>query len=245
MTWSRATEPSTSVSQNAMHYPDGKPSSRHTYNMLVYAPNVDRFIAVGAGSTYGETGGSGSTVDAFDFATNTWSARASIPSAAGYAAMYGSVAAYDAGNGHIWFHDTLSGTLREYDPVANSWQVRVSNYLEDYSTAAVDPVRRLLVTVGGKTGLLVWNLNSPTSSPTKPATSGDKTIESAQAPGFVYDSASKMFVGWDGGTAVYTLNPSTWVWTKVNPSGSNTVTPTTSEARGTYGRFQYIPSKNE
>lgn len=245
MAWSRATEPSTGIIQNALYYSDGKPSSRHTYNMLVYVPDpVDRFMAIGAGSTYGETGGSGSAVDAFNFATNTWSARASIPSAAGYAAMYGSVAAYDAGSGHIWFHDTLSGTLREYDPVANTWQVRVSNYLEDYSTAAVDPVRRLMVTVGGKTGLLVWNLNSPTSAPTKPTTSGDKTIEGAQAPGFVYDSASKLFVGWDGGTAVYTLNPSTWVWTKVNPAGSNTVTPTAAEARGTYGRFQYVPSKN-
>ncbi len=245
LTWSRATEPSTSIAADTLYYLDGKPSARHTYNMLVYVPDpVDRFMAVGAGSTYGEVGGSGSAVDAFNFATNTWSARASIPGAAGYAAMYGSVAAYDAGSGHVWFHDTLSGTLREYDPLANTWQVRVSNYLEDYSTAAVDPVRHLMVTVGGKTGILAWNLSSPTGAPVKPTTSGDTTIESAQAPGFVYDSASKLFVGWDGGSAVYTLNPSTWVWTKINPAGSNTVTPTASEARGTYGRFQYVPSKN-
>lgn len=252
LAWSRVTEPSTTILQDALYYPDGKPSARHTYNMLVYVPDpVDRFIAVGAGSTYGETGGSGSSVDAFNFATNTWSRHASIPSAAGYASMYGSIAAYDAGNGHVWFHDTLTGTLREYDPVADTWQVRVSNYLEDYSTAAIDPVRRLMVTVGGKSGILIWDLNNPTSAPFKPAsTSGDAAIQSAQAPGFVYDSASKLLVGWDGGSAVYTLNPplnpktGTWVWTKVNPAGSNTVTPTASEARGTYGRFQYVPSKN-
>ena len=251
MTWSRATEPTTSISQNVMYYPDGKPSSRHTYNMVVYAPNVDRFISVGAGSTYGEVGGSGSTVDALDFGTNTWSTRASIPDAPGYGSFYGAIAAYDAGNGHIWFHNTLSGTLREYDPVTNTWQIRVSNYLEDYSTAAIDPVRRLMVTVGGKSGILIWDLNSPTSPPFKPAaTTGDTSIQGGQAPGFVYDSASKLFVGWNGGSAVYTLTPplnpktGTWVWTKINTAASNTVTPTTAEASGTYGRFQYIPSKN-
>ncbi len=254
MAWTRVTEPSTTVSQNALYYPDLKPSARHTYNMLVYAPNVDRFIAVGAGSTYGQSGGSGSAVDAFDFVTNTWSARASIPDAAGYSSYFGSVAAYDAFTGHIWFHNTLSGTLREYDPVANTWQVRVSNYLEDYSTAAVDPVRRLLVTVGGKSGILIWDLNNPTSAPFKPATTSgnaaDVALQSAQAPGFVYDSASKLFVGWNGGSAVYTLTPppnpktGTWAWSRINPAGSNTVTPTVAEARGTYGRFQYVPGRN-
>jgi len=91
---------------------------------------------------------------------------------------------------------------------------------------------------------LVWDLTNPGSAPITPTTSGDKTIENSRAPGFVYDPVSKVFVGWSGGSAVYTLNPATWVWTKINPAGSNTVTPTAAEDRGTYGRFQYVPGKN-
>jgi hypothetical protein len=131
--------------------------------------------------------------------------------------------------------------------VTDSWTNYVSTYLPYYSTAAIDPVRRLLVMVGDASqspGILVWDLNNPNNPPISPTTQGDSTLQQAQAPGFVFDPVNNVFVGWSGGTAVYTLNPTNWTWTKINPAASNTVTPTAAEGTGTYGRFRYIPSKN-
>jgi outer membrane protein assembly factor BamB len=53
---------------------------------------------------------------------------------------------------------------------------------------------------------------------------------------------SDRIVAWNGGGDVYTLNMDTMVWTRHVASG--TVIPTSQSGTGTYGRFQYIPSKN-
>ncbi|MCI0667930.1 MAG: hypothetical protein L0Y43_07730, partial [Methylococcaceae bacterium] len=58
------------------------------------------------------------------------------------------------------------------------------------------------------------------------------------------DPVIDKLVAWAGGTDVYTLDTTTWVWTQVPLAASNTVIPTAAQANGTYGRFRYIPSRN-
>ncbi len=245
--WIRLTDPSDPVEPEVLYYPDGRPTSRHTYSSLVFAPNVDRFFSMGTGAAYGPTGyKNGKNIDAFDFNTNTWSTNVgTIPDTGNSLSV---VAAYDPVTGYIWTNSTLNGgRLVKYDPVTRTSTAHAYKSMEYYGTAAIDSKRHIMVSIGGYGGqrqFLVWDLNNPDNPPTSPSTSGPNFLESAQAPGFDYDPVSDRFVAWDGGTSVYLLDPDTWTWTRVDAASTNTVTPTSPEPRGTYGRFRYIPSKN-
>ena len=245
--WIRVTNPSDPVQPSVLYYPDGLPTSRHTYGSLVFASGVDRFFSMGTGSAYGPTGyTNGKNIDAFDFNSNTWSTNVgTIPDSGNSLSV---ISAYDPSTGYIWTNSTLNGgRLVKYDPVTRTATAHAYHAMEYYATAAIDPTRHIMVSVGGYGGnrqFLVWDLNNPDNPPTSPASSGATALETSQAPGFVFDPVSNKFVGWDGGTSVYVLDPDTWVWTRVDAAPTNTVTPTTPEPRGTYGRFRYIPSKN-
>ena len=63
----------------------------------------------------------------------------------------------------------------------------------------------------------------------------------------MYDPTQQLFVGWGGSgdrTAVFTLNPDNWRWTRFGAASSNSVTPTAAPNAGTNGRFRYIPEFN-
>src|SRR3989344_6043229 len=77
------------------------------------------------------------------------------------------------------------------------------------------------------------------------AASGANEIQGVGAPGLAYDPVSDRIVAWNGGGNVYVLNMDTLVWERRAPASSNTVTPPQiTAAGGTFGRFQYMPSKN-
>ena len=136
LAWQRLTQPSLITANDpappntTTYYADGKPSSRHSYDYLEYAPNVDRFFSVSAAATYGPAGGGGYGVDAFDFDTLTWSARTPvIEASSGYSSTIGSKAIYDSATGHLWYHNCLSGNLKRYDPVSDTWANHVATYV--------------------------------------------------------------------------------------------------------------------
>lgn len=246
MNWSRLTEPSAAIEQGVSRYPDGSPSSRHTYDTLSYTPESGELVSIGgAGYVCEQPERYINATDRFDLGSNAWRQGADYPSIGN---STGLVSAYDAATGHVWVHGTYGGKLGEYDPAADSWKVHGAEiYLEIDGKAAIDPERRQMIVVGGHGGnrqILLWDLDNPATGPKTPSTSGDRTLETQSGIGLVYDPVSDRYVGWDGGSSVYTLNPDTWVWTKVDPATSNSVQGPAANANGTYGRFQYIPSKN-
>jgi hypothetical protein len=241
--WSRLTNPSTPNTNNSGIYADGTPASRHTYAGVGYLPNVDRMLQSG-GAIY-QNGYGNNMTWFFNFSNNTWQRRADAPSPSN-GECCGYAVAYDAVTGHVF--RSHGGGLSEYDPNQNSWINHGGNSPSLYINAAIAPADRLMVAVGGGAygvaGTYYWRLNPPSGTMTKANTTGDKTIEIGTAPGFAWSSAANVFVGWNGGSAVYTLDPKTWVWTKITPAAANTVVPTAPNLRGTYGRFQYVPSMN-
>jgi hypothetical protein len=236
--WTRLTEPSPSITQNVARYPDGLPSSRHTYNYIQYSPDKDYFISLGCSACYGDPSYDGPEVDAYDFTDGDWITLTSKPSN-GY--NVGSFSAYDPDTGYLWHHGSLNGRLARYDPAGNSWATYAGTDLELYMTADVDPDRHIMVGVGGNQGVRSWNLENPNAGSQKRTTSGDNTLESRSAPGFAFDPALEQFVGWSGGSSVYTLDPTNWEWSEIQGGGA---TPGSADSNGTYGRFRYIPSKN-
>lgn len=217
-------------------YSDGNPASRHTYDGLTYIPEKDWFWSNG-GSLFCGSGGASFTTWVFDFQSGQWMRKPTVPQA-GYSTVVVS-SAYDPISGNVYHLGTR--TFSEYNPTIDSWTVRgeVPEGFWATATAAIDPVRRLFVSIGSGQ-ILVWDLN--TWQRINPTISGDRTILNAQAPGFVYDPISKRFIGWSGGSDLYALDASTWSWSRIPVDAVNSVTPTNQASAGTFGRFQYIPS---
>ncbi|HNP37824.1 MAG TPA: hypothetical protein PKK10_18430 [Woeseiaceae bacterium] len=245
--WTRLTEPSTQIVEGVSHYPDGLPSSRHTYDSLSFLPGTGEFVSVAEGGYFCQKDGNYErATDIFNFTLNRWDRGANFPD---IGSSTGSVSAYDPVTGHVWVHGSYgNGRLAEYDPAKNKWKIHGDSiYLSIDGVAAIDSKRHQMIVVGGwgeSNILLVWNLDRPGRGHSEPKSKGERVLETRQAIGLAYDPVADLYVGWDGGSDVYTLDPDGWVWSRVSPAGSNTVQGPEKNANGTYGRFQYIPSKN-
>ncbi len=223
LAWQRLTNPSTpsplgpglgpSVHVNS----DGTPTSRHSYDGMVYLPGIDKLWASG-GSRWGD--GSGTPLTwMFDFDTLQWVRKADLIPPDFYNELE-VVSAYDPVTGHVFF-SSPSRVLAEYDPVANTWTNRSSDRVGDGKVAAIDPKRRKFVAIGiGE--VRVFDLTSSgTIAMRKVTTTGATEILGlGRQPGFEYDPVADVFVAWSGGADVYTLNMDTLVWTKRSPAAT-------------------------
>jgi hypothetical protein len=253
LAWSRLSEPSRDLgyfydSNNRLEqglYADGLPRSTHTYSSVEYSPITDQFVFIGMGGVSGKTPPLASLRNdnsgAFDFASGQWVRLRPRPATG---QPEDAVIAREGTTGTIWYMAGQDRNLSRYDARTDTYQTFAferGGYVGLYSVAAIDPGRKLMVTLGrGEIGY--WNLNQPAGLQ-RPATSGATEIEAALAPGFEFDPNSGKFVAWNGGAHVYVLDPATWVWTKTPAAASNTVVPTAPAEHGTYGRFRYSPQK--
>ncbi|MBI2232593.1 MAG: DNRLRE domain-containing protein [Candidatus Aenigmarchaeota archaeon] len=219
-------------------YSDGNPRSRHTYGGLQYLPNIDRFWNSG-GSLYCGSGGASSGTWTFNFDTLTWERKADF---IGYAELE-HVSAYDPVTGRVFFVNTAA-PLHQYDPITDTWTKLTDMPIGNYKSGTIDPKRRKFVIVGAG-AVYAYDLPPKTDFSRKTLiTTGANEIINGARIGIVYDPVTDRIVAWNGGADLYSLNLDTLVWTKIPPAPSNTVIPTAATATGTYGRFQYIPSKN-
>ena len=243
LSWSRIWGPSPGISSpgpGGETYSDGNPVSRHTYDGLEYLSNMDRFWMHG-GSKYNITGSPSQATWLFDFDSLQWERKSDIS----YRSGLEMVSAYDPVTNKVFVAGKGSNqTLIAYDPVSDSWTERGDLSIDVAQTAAIDPVRRTFVSLGsGK--LFAYDLQQTgTISRQDLSTTGDTSMVSIAYPGIVYDPVSDKMVAWNGGVDVYLLDLDTLVWTRVTPAPTNTVIPTPAPHQGTFGRWQYIPSKN-
>lgn len=243
MTWERLTDPSPTSGGSTWLYGDGRPRSMHTHTYIEYVPDLDKFVSFGGVAPY-PVSGTTRSVFAYDFARSSWE-TSSIPAVPSGGTARGANAVYDPATGDVWVisANTADSRLHRYDTSANSWSSYAKQFVDLYTVAAIDPGRRLLVTVGNGQ-ILAWDLRNPEAAPFVPSTSGDRALESRGAPGFVFDSNVRKFVGWGSGSRVYVLDPDTWVWERREADNGNAVVPTNAPSAGTYGRFQYLPHWN-
>ncbi len=241
--WSLLDQPSSLAGYNGSGIlSDGTPVSRHTYGGMTYLPNVDQVFAEGGADW--PTGGYDTHTWGFDPHTGTWSRGSDAPSSG-----YGNIAAYDPTTGHVWLETAgTHGFLSEYNPLTKTWiahGTENSTPLSIYASGAIDPIDHELVAVGHGQ-IAVWDLNASRNIDyTTPVTTGDASLEQVNSPGFVWDSKANLFVGWGGGTTIYTLDPKTWHWETHTAVVDGGAAPPEPAGTGTFGRFQYVPSKDE
>jgi len=231
--------------------PDGLPVARHTYGGLTYVPDpIDRLWANGGACI--KCGFVDSLTWEFNFTNNTWQRKANEQLFPGP----GNICAYDPVTQTVILQTGGQFLLQVYNLSKDTWVINNNTGTGNpnpwcpyggftyYATGAVDPDSHHFVAIGGG-GTYDWDMNSSNSwCYTTPRSQGDTTVTDSLNPGFVWDAAAHLFVGWAGGANVWTVDPKTWTWKKNLPASGNTVIPTNPPPTGTYGRFQYIPSKN-
>jgi hypothetical protein len=226
---------------------DNTPVSTHTYDSLAFIPELNSMFVPGEwGASQVSTNQSWlfNPASANPNATGAgiWKQATPVPSDFNNALMVDLIANYDPTTHNVFVINYANG-LHSYNPSTNSWTAIGSGAaLSDYHmTGAIDPVDNILVATGG--GFLNA-VNLTTGAVISPPASGDLTVQNGNAPGFVWDPAANEFVGWNGGSTLYTLDPHTWLWTAHPAAAINTVTPTAPTADGTFGRFQYDAADN-
>jgi hypothetical protein len=248
--WSRLTNPSDPVNKDVPYAPDGRPTSRHTYNYIQYVPSLDSLCSFGGAAFY-ETGQTGTEhTDCYDFTAQAWQHKAD--------SLFhgiGAITAIDGDTGLVWGKGTgyspsyeAATTLAQWNPTTNTFTARDQGNPDlsyaYYLTAAIDSKRHQMIAVGGGDGML-WQLSASGNVTRSPlGSSGATEIEGAEAPGLAYDSKSDRIIGWNGGANVYSLDPTTHVWSRLPPASTNAVTPTAANGNGTFGRFRYSSQKN-
>jgi hypothetical protein len=173
----------------------------------------------------------------------------------------GASSAYDPVRDVFWVLPAFGQAFAKYDPNANggngSWTQYSGETINIDALSAIDPTRDLFVTLDSRSDsadahrVVVHDLKNPAQRLVKVTTVGDRAMEFAKAPGFEWDPIVRKFVGWAGGTEVYTLTPpsgdwrtGTWLWSKVPAAPTNVVSPTAPNGNGTYSRWRYVPSVN-
>jgi hypothetical protein len=258
MTWSRVDLPDTHAGWTADDYggahgpvhfslPNGAPPVRHTYDNLNFLPSSNTFVVMG-----------------YMYAPQLLpiaSQKSSSPGVWSYGAvptpsigtLDGGSSTYDPASGHIFIMNSRTYGdigLMEYDPVGETWaQKRNSGAPQIQFTTAVQPGVQLISAGGGYgrpgNNTFTVAISGPKKGDiTLRETTGDQTVQRANAPGFKWYPPANLVVGWASqGSSdrrnIWTLNIATWVYSVIPNTGD---VPTAQAGGGTYGRFQYLPN---
>ena len=229
---------------------DGTPTSRHTYNGLVYLPVQDALFSF---SGVLPSGSSTSHTWLFTFADSKWHSQDPVN---GFnpltiaSSITGAACAYDPNTQTVFCLDGNTNYLLQYAPATNTYtKLSITAAYPLAATAAIDPIRKLMVFMGNAadgTTFKVSAVDISGADPTYKVQDWTSQVSGCAGmnvdwPGFVYDSASGKFVGYpnQGGT-VYLFDDGTKTCTPqtfANPPQ----TTSTSATYGTFGRFQYFP----
>jgi hypothetical protein len=231
-------------------YPDGSACPTHTYDRVDYHPGTNSFVILFATPDPVCGGCDDPNVHLFGFDDGTWSLGAAHPMPSPFT---GASTAYDASRDSYWLLPAYNGFFSQYDAGADVWTAHQQHNIDIDAVSAIDPGRDLFVTVDGRGThtVIVHDLANPTNLGTTVTVDGTSPIMDSAAQGFEWDPVSQQFVGWGGGTEVWTLVPpdgdwatQTWTWLRVDAAAENTVVPTEPNANGTYSRWRHVPSLN-
>jgi len=255
--WNRVSEPVTNptCNQSTGELQDGSPCSAHTYDYTDYHPASNSFVLLGSASNHDVGGGGVSRVHLFSLDTSTW--RTGADNLSGFESGTGASSGYDPNRDVFWLLSAFNAPFAKYDPSANggngNWTPYNRYSIDIDGVSAIDPVHDLFVTLDTRYRRIVHvhDLSNPSSAGVVVNTTGDTALQAAGSHGFEWDPVSQKFVGWAGGSTVYTLTPPSgnwrtgdWVWRRVDPAPDNSVVPDSPNSNGTYSRWQYVPSLN-
>ena len=235
----RLTDPSpvSNVNSCPEAYADGHPSSRHTYDGLVFVPERDAMFSFGGSKS--SCGSMSQSIWELNLATLQWTLREPHRGAP-FLYAPGISAEYDPNAHAVFFSDTEH--FFRYDPASNNVQQFSELHGVEYQQSGVlDPEHKLFLIIGynQKFSAIRIDRNSKYNlEDWSKKVQGCEPVMRVPNPGLAYDPVQHVVVAWVGGNSVYLFNPDSKVCTeKTFPAG-----PGKAQEKGTNGRFRYFPA---
>lgn len=254
--WERATEPSRHEPDPAfaeqrdpkqwLRTRDGTPVSRHTYDGMVYLPNVDRVLLWG-GSLYSIGNSYDPHAWLYSPETRSWSKGAAAPRE-----RIQVVTGYDPETGKALVEYGYG--VYTYDPTTDTWgAVSTGNNLQHGHVGAFDPDRRLFIQAQiprSAHPVSFYDLNNPGAARQHPEVTGDADFTGVPVPGIAHHPGTGHMVLWNGWKQTWVLDPETWQARRLEnlagpgPDHYGTDSyPVRGRYKtwGIYGRWAYVP----
>lgn len=252
--WHRITDPTIPAPVDVARL-GGKPVSRHTYDTLVYLPNLNKMLCIGTAG-YHNAGSTFKVSDVFDFgvdptAVNAWSTNdTGFPFQTGSGTI-GLFSGFNPVTKKAWGLGCGNGNkLGSFDETTGLWSTYskdnpYNNTAAPYSKGAIDSAHNIFVWVSQNGAVRCQNLTTPTSSIYAPVVTGTGPSVGHQV--LEWDVTNNRFVAWErsGKTLFYLnvpANPASggdsWSWTSDTPAGGDT--PAAGVSAGTHGRFRVV-----
>lgn len=220
-----------------------QPRMAHYYDGIDYDSINDHFYMIGMYSSYSHAT-TYLQVRYLNVSDTTWHYQDPlITSIAG-----GNVSAMDPTTNRLWFYgDVSQGRANSLNPATgvmrNHCNIFCNSTIANYATGEIFPPVNRFIYIGS--GESHYNKLDSTSGNNIDSTltlslTNCATLLAGKAPGLVYVPTKRRLYGWVSGTHVYAMD-STYTCTDIAPAASNTITPSSPSAQGTYGRAFYIP----
>jgi hypothetical protein len=235
----RASTPSSQTTENATHYADGRPASRHTYYGALINESRNRAMVLG-GSGWGN-GGMLQSMDGFNLSNNDWDAARSYPNPPSeFTASFGSAVTHNRATGDIYAFGSYA--VSRWSSASNTWTRLLSSTgtYGQYAASAMDTKRNRILLVGGETndrGLYDVASNTMSSVTFSGPNAADLT---GQGNGMVYDPGLDAYLlrKAGAGNTIYRINAQTFsVDTLPNTNGASIP----NAQNGVWNRFLYVP----
>lgn len=234
--WVRRNDPSADTPMNSPYYPDGRPSSRHTYRNLVYSEAYGRLISFG-GAPWGDKPRYDNLVASFDPATNDYDPPGTIASAPG---LIGgpSGTGMDA-RGNFYIHSHRNGRLYMWRQQSNTWVDFGKRGGMRYDTPyALDTKRNRLFRIPwGNYPARIYDLDHEGAF-TNVRIGGPAASQIDTGNSLVYDPVVDVFWLWKfGENVLYRIDAASFAATVQPVTGA---LPPVSKGK-IYSRFHYVP----
>lgn len=269
--WARVTNPAnqgTEPDNGTGKYADGSPGANHTYTTQCFDPNRGLIVKTCLPGCFDD---SGSAVTCYTVDPTTFNPGSVISvnyidnnTQASAGAGVNAFCLFDSVSGFTYYispdnHFTLGKLNLSASPgsmwtaIGSTGAFDGSNGGADIGNAFSDGNRYVVGCCIPGSGQSVNAFQLSVGNRIRPTVTGDATLSTSDAPGFIFHPGSQKYYCWNGdgsggaSAAIWTLDAThagtggdPWVWAKVNPSGSNTVTPTTPNSTGTFRRWEWI-----
>lgn len=233
--------PANLVIEDASHYADGRPTSRHSYYGMTFNESDDRIMLVGAIGAYG-VGGSFPSIDSYNIGGNNYSPAGTHPNLPpGLTNGYVFTTTANPLTGDIYVFGSWNSS--RWTRATNSW-LTIGNPGHDLwasgSMSAMDTTRgRILILGGSNSERHLYTLASNTFSQITLSGVDASKMNTSGGALFYVEALDKFIVRLSAaGGAVYQIDPVTFEVTSLTTTNGTTV-PVTQN--GPYNKFLYVP----